>query len=141
MTHSSSESPIYKDPEKTKIAKPGDGVRQAESGRGDDEATGNTKPSRKYFCGTRGHSFLTTKYSYAYVHTASPMRKEEIVLEEAQVFDCEVFIRISAYSVSENRNGASQNNQTIIEAKYFGTSREQFRALVHPQFRESPVIV
>ena len=29
MTHSSSESPIYKDPEKTEIAKPGDGVRRA----------------------------------------------------------------------------------------------------------------
>ena len=28
-THSSSESPIYKDPVKTKIAKPGDGVRRA----------------------------------------------------------------------------------------------------------------
>ena len=65
-----------------------------------------------------GTVFLTAKYSYAYVHTAS---------------------------VSENRNGASQNNQNISEAKYFVTSREQFRALVHPQkklhpqFRESPV--
>ena len=28
MTHSSSESPIYKEPEKTKIAKPGDGLRR-----------------------------------------------------------------------------------------------------------------
>ena len=29
MTHSSSESPIYKDPAKTKVAKPGDGLRRA----------------------------------------------------------------------------------------------------------------
>ena len=45
-----------------------------------------------------------------------------------------------------SRNGASQNNQNISDAKYFGTSREQFRVLVHPQkklhpqFRESPVL-
>ena len=66
----------------------------------------------------RGHSFLTAKYSYAYVHTPS---------------------------LSENRNGASQNNQNISEVKCLDTSREQFRVFVHPQkklrpqFRESPV--
>ena len=65
----------------------------------------------------RGHSSLTA-YSYAYVHTPS---------------------------LSENRNGASQNNQNISEVKCLDTSREQFRVFVHPkkrlrpQFRESPV--
>ena len=66
----------------------------------------------------RGHSCLTAKYSYVYVHTPS---------------------------LSENRIGASQNNQNISEVKYLDTSREQFRVLVHPkkklhpQFRKSPV--
>ena len=68
--------------------------------------------------GVRRHSLLTAKYSYAYVHTPS---------------------------LSENRNGASQNNQNISEVKCLDTSREQFRVFVYtqkklrPQFRESPV--
>ena len=52
--------------------------------------------------GARVNSFLSAKYLYAYVHTAS---------------------------LSKNRSGAFQNHQNISEAKYFGTSREQFRVL------------
>ena len=52
--------------------------------------------------GARGNSFLSAKYSCAYVHTASR---------------------------SENRSVAPQNHQNISEAKYFSKSREQFRVL------------
>ena len=48
------------------------------------------------------NSFLSAKYSYAYVHTAS---------------------------LSSNRSVAPQNHQNISEAKYFGNPREQFRVL------------
>ena len=73
--------------------------------------------------------------------------KEGRGCKETPLFDCEVFIRMRAYAVSlsENRNGASQNNQNISEVKCLDNSREQLRVFVHPQkklhpqFRESPV--
>ena len=52
--------------------------------------------------GARVNSFLSAKYSYAYVHTAS---------------------------LSSNRSVAPQNHQNVSKAKYFGNSREQFRVL------------
>ena len=52
--------------------------------------------------GARGHIFLTAKYSYAYVHIRH---------------------------LSENRSGHPQYYQNISEAKYIGTSREQFHVL------------
>ena len=52
--------------------------------------------------GARGNSFLSAKYSYAYVHTAS---------------------------LSKTRSVAPQNHQTISEAKHFSNSCEQFRVL------------
>ena len=66
------------------------------------------------------HNYLTAKYSY-------------------------VFIRIRAYG--KNRNDASQNNQNISAMKRLGTSEQQFRVqvypqfMLHPQFRKSTVTV